>query len=612
MRLRRALVLAAACGGAAAIAVTAGAQVLDRTPAAAPILHKDLRSPLQRRGATPGSPGGTEAPAAAPATSASSVIGDEPAAGRNPSAIGTGDKILPEPPATAPPSSQEPVLGTKDFGADRETTFAPDGNTGADDDLTYVEAFNPSVVPFKRMTSLDAVDESYVLRVGSPALTELPVGGKPTPSWDRFWGSVLIDLEPGRDVPLPSVAPGMRILSYEVEPSTQLAFSRDGADNYYVRSEETGARGQHRLVFLVEADPGYFAPVVPRRIPLAEVARSPGAPAIPPLPAAVQAMARNVHYRLRVRPSDDLDEALAVLVRHFRAFEPRPFEASDGGIYWDLTINQAGVCRHRSFAFVITAKALGIPARFVANEAHAFTEVWVPGSGWIRIDLGGASNSLTVRNADGKTLYRPRGEDPFPRPAAYTEGGYSTLDGTLTGLTPEQLAEAETPRAPDGDGDGGGGSGSGDGDGNGGGGSADGDADGNGMVDPNFDLPGRSPSPGPAPGLPPIPAEAMRGKRPTRIEVAQVSSVGFRGETIGVEGVVRGADDAPAAGLRVEIYLAPAGRGGEGARMVGTTVTGADGRYRAEVLVPYEVSLDAHEVYVGTPGDDAQQPAISR
>ena len=46
-----------------------------------------------------------------------------------------------------------------------------------------------------------------------------------------------------------------------------------------------------------------------------------------------------------------------------------------GDIYLDLALQQKGVCRHRSFAFLVTALYLGIPTRMIANEAHAWVEV---------------------------------------------------------------------------------------------------------------------------------------------------------------------------------------------------------------------------------------------
>jgi len=582
-------------GIAAAAAVTAAAQVLDQS---APILHRDVRSP--RRG-VPGTPPGEKRP---PATSANAVIGDEPAAGRNPAAIGTGEKILPEPQPSEPPAPEEPVMGHDNFGADRETELKPDANTGPDSRLAYVEVFNPSVVPFKRLTSLGAVRDDWTLQISDEhTQTDLRVGGKPTPGFDRFWGSVMIDLTPGMDLPLPSVAPQMRILSYEVEPRTDLVFSKDGADNFYVRSEEPGAKGLHRLVFLVEADPIYFAPRMPRTSTrVDEVARTRGAPPLPQLPRDVMESARQVHQFLRVKSGDPLGPTLNRLIAHFRAFAPKDIPNVTGRkLYETLVVEQAGVCRHRAYAFMITANALGIPTRFIANEAHAFTEVWVPEQGWIRVDLGGASNQLEVRNADGKSMYRPRGTDPFARPEEYTNGGfsgYSNLrDDKVEGLSEEQKAEAHSPRDSSGNG------------GNGGNGD-------NGSVDPNFDpddqnLDDQSASPAPGDDLPVIPDEARKGKKPTSIEVTGATPVGFRGEAIEVSGGVRGEDGKGLAGLPVNIFLAPAGSGGNHAVMVGHAVTDADGAFTADVVVPYGMSLEPHEVYATTDGDRQQQPAVS-
>src|SRR5437016_1903843 len=78
--------------------------------------------------------------------------------------------------------------------------------------------------------------------------------------------------------------------------------------------------------------------------------------------------------------------------------------------------------RHRAFAFLVSALAAGIPARYLSNEAHAWAEVWAPQKGWMRVDLGGAAVELDVANASDKTIHRPRGKDPFPKPRAYAEG----------------------------------------------------------------------------------------------------------------------------------------------------------------------------------------------
>ncbi|HET7499509.1 MAG TPA: hypothetical protein VFK02_00845, partial [Kofleriaceae bacterium] len=210
-----------------AIAAAAGLAIA-QTAATRHKLHEDLPSPSDRP--TPMIGGGGSG---------------------NPAAFAAGDKVLPRPPADRPTTTAakgEPVLGTGGFAVDRQTSMTPDGNTGPDATLHYVSVFNPDVLPFKRMSALDGVADDYTLRVAHTALAELTVGGATDKTRDRFWGSVLIQLAPGADVPLPSVAPDMRILSYEIKPPIAVRFEKDGADNFYVRTDESSASGTYRLV----------------------------------------------------------------------------------------------------------------------------------------------------------------------------------------------------------------------------------------------------------------------------------------------------------------------------------------------------------------------------
>jgi hypothetical protein len=90
-------------------------------------------------------------------------------------------------------------------------------------------------------------------------------------------------------------------------------------------------------------------------------------------------------------------------------------------VYLDLARGKKGLCRHRAYAFVVTARALGIGARFVQNEAHAWVEVAVPDAGYLRIDLGGASHGLTAHNAQDRPTYVPAQPDALPKPQVYKE-----------------------------------------------------------------------------------------------------------------------------------------------------------------------------------------------
>jgi len=102
-------------------------------------------------------------------------------------------------------------------------------------------------------------------------------------------------------------------------------------------------------------------------------------------------------------------EAVKKMVAYFRAFTPAedlPRKYDD--IYLDLTLSQRGVCRHRAFAFLVTALGLGIPARVVVNEAHAWVEVQGERL-WQRIDLGGAAGAIQDNASSARRRIRMAG-----------------------------------------------------------------------------------------------------------------------------------------------------------------------------------------------------------
>jgi hypothetical protein len=107
-------------------------------------------------------------------------------------------------------------------------------------------------------------------------------------------------------------------------------------------------------------------------------------------------------------------------VAYFRAFtdSDTPLAASKD-VYTDLAMSQKGVCRHRAYAFTITALALGIPTRMVMNEAHAWVEV-SDGRLWHRIDLGGAGRMQSEEAHTAEPYTAPT--DAFPWPANATRG----------------------------------------------------------------------------------------------------------------------------------------------------------------------------------------------
>ena len=549
---------------AVAIAAAAGLAIA-QTAATRHKLHEDLPLPSDKPSRMIGAGSGT------------------------PAAFAAGDKVLPKPPADRPgarPPGDEPVLGGGGFAADRRTTMTPDGNTGPDNTLHYVSVFNPDVLPFKRMSALDGVGDDYTLKITHTALVEVPVGGTTEKARDAFWGSVLIHLAPGQDVALPSVAPDMRILWYEVVPKIALRFEKDGADNFYVRSDEAGASGTYRLNFLSDADAGYFAPTLPTGghfTPLTVAAMAPQ-DIRPVLPDAVRRQAKRTIDRLGVDPEMDLGVVFNRLVGYFRAFQARPLPPSSGDIYRDLCDSQAGVCRHRAFAFMITANALGIPTRFVENEAHAFVEVWFPERRWQRIDLGGAALRMEVQNAGDKTLHRPRGDDPFEKPPEYKRN-YTQLDGDIKGLTHQQLADKHKTlgQAPA----------SGVFDAGSGAGAAAGGS-------PDRILPDQS-----------LPVVTRDPKKPSPVLIVTLADErAFRGAQLHVEGRASAAGKA-LPDHTVDVFLSRAGSGGSGSIFLGRAVTEADGAFRSEFAVPPTIQLERYEIWLSSPEDAYYNAALS-
>jgi transglutaminase-like putative cysteine protease len=516
------------------------------------------------------------------------VLGDTPREGKNPTAFSAGEKVLPEPPISDDPAAGEPIFGEKGIATDRRTEDSPDRNTKADSTLHYVAVFNPDVVPFKRLSVLDSVADDYTMRVLQPdAREEQPVGGKTTRDRDRFWGDLHVRLEGTEDVAIPSVAPDMRILSYEVDPPRHLVFSKDGADNFYVRTDEPGASGVFHLVFFADADAGYFAPSLPsdQHYTPAIVRKLAPPEVFHPVSDGIARAAKRTLDEIGIDDRTELSVAFNKLVEFFRAFEAKPLPTNGSGdIYRDLCDHQAGVCRHRSFAFMVTANALGIPTRYVTNEAHAFVEVWFPGRNWQRIDLGGAALRLEVSNAKDKTLHRPRADDPFAKPKEYSNG-YTQLEGDITGLSSQQLRDKHTPT---------------------------GDAMASGdFADPSMtdDDPDTDPgSIGPDPSLPVRQADPK--KLTPRIALFSASGVGYRGESMHVEGKVE-AGGAPLGDHLIEVFLAPAGQGGEHSLRIGRGTTEADGTYALDVDLPGKLELRNYEVFVSTREDARYNAAIS-
>ncbi|HEX7478230.1 MAG TPA: transglutaminase domain-containing protein [Polyangiales bacterium] len=461
----------------------------------------------------------------------------------------------------------------------RSPSFRPDRLTELEGTLDYYEAFNPAIAPFKRVTTLDAIKldadgVTPVLVVSDSRRRELRVENPDTHApdarpRDRFWGDVLLDFSAGRTVPLPSVSPHSRILGVQTTPEAEVRIQRDAADNYFVQLVSPAPAGPVRMVFLTDAPRAYFGATVPH-LPLGSLASE-----LPPLEPSIARRGRGFAAELGITPKSDLHFALHTLTRYFRQWHESATPPADtGDIYLDLARGQKGVCRHRAYAFVVTAQALGLPARFVQNEAHSWVEVKLPQLGFMRIDLGGAAHGLQAHGASDRPVYTPAEPDSLPRPDAYRES-YSTLDHGVTGLRPK---EADVMGR---------------------------------WVSPSESSDGHAAAPavfmsGPnASG-----ARDHSARKPLVILLKDRTTAVLRGGKLSLTGRLTDSAGQGVPELRVEISLAAKTR--KDRMLLGVTVTDEAGYFRASLGIPPDLSVGDYRLVVLSPGNERFLPVVAQ
>lgn len=495
--------------------------------------------------------------------------------GGTPDAIVYRGELLPPPDPGPLRAGEQPMRADPGDGETveepgrRSADFRPDRQTELNGTVGYYTVFNPSIAPFKRVTALDAVRIEGgvpVLGIANRSRQPLRVEGAgidppDAPVRDRFWGSVVLDFREGATVPFPSVAPTSRILTLETDPPTPITIARDLAHNYYATAPSE-TRHSVRVTFLTDAPRSYFGQAIPDG-PVNEHQN-----AVPPMPASVQADALEFASDLGLGRTSTFREALEQLTRHFRSFEEssEPPENTQN-IYLDLSRGMRGICRHRAYGFVITAQALGMHARFVQNEAHAWVEVELPSdAGWLRVDLGGAATGLETRGDENRARYQSS-PDTLPRPSEY-ERAYeeaSRMSAQREGATGNTEGDGPTPASP---------------------------VDGPDVARPT-----------------PVPEGVDPSRGAVSLVVDRRRYEVFRGRELEVTGYARG-DGVGIQGLRVEVVLqAPRG---DSESLLGVTVTREHGYFRGVFGVRADLPVGDYVLSVRTPGDERWGGAVAR
>jgi hypothetical protein len=329
--------------------------------------------------------------------------------GAMPAAIDTRSGVLsaPSEPRTNSAASQVAYGGSATPDS-IDASYRIDRDTSRPDSVRYDDPFIPAVTPFKRLYAYDGLDEGFELVVHDKLLRPLDVGGEARPDDDQFYGDLFVDMVPGVPVRIPSVGPGARVLVARTEPALRFDLQRDGADNWFIVGD---VRKRVRLVLELAIARRAFGSEF-GEASWGELAR-----AVPVLPPAARAAASEVLSTIGISQAERPREAVRALVNYFRTFAPSddaPHASSGSALYSELALSKKGVCRHRAYAFVVTAMALGVPSRLVRNEAHAWVEVF-DGLQWHRVDLGGAASHIDYEQHSSEHQHKPP-VDPYQWP----------------------------------------------------------------------------------------------------------------------------------------------------------------------------------------------------
>jgi hypothetical protein len=376
-------------------------------------------------------------------------------------------------------------------------------------------------------------------------LRPIPLGGEVGVGDDAFFGDMTILSAPGARVRVPGVGPNARLIKLTTRPRSAIQLWRDGADNWYASADVSG---KLRLVTELAIDREAFASSYD------DVAWA-ALPRVPLQPArhrrAVAKVARAIGLR---RHSMSPKQVVSTMVAYFRSFaasEEPPADHDD--IYLDLALSRKGVCRHRAFAFLVTALNMGIPTRLIHNEAHAWVEVH-DGGRWRRVDLGGAAAQLS-QTAQGD---RPSHQPP-PDRFAWPTGRDSGAD---LAHRERQSSRRATPQ----------------------------------NTSPEAD-PGVVPSPTASPTHPGAPAS---------VTVDAIDHDVFRGLPLKLRGRVRARGRACE---RVRVVVAV--RSADEERDIGSLSTDERGVYDGSVVVPPDLPTGDYELFVRTPGGGACGSGVS-
>ena len=165
---------------------------------------------------------------------------------------------------------------------------------------------------------------------------------------------------------------------------------------------------RERIRYDMQSVPSYRVGMTESRMQLRRALRLPDG--VAPRARALAASWRGELSRGR----DVVQRALVMFREQPFIYTLAPPELGDNPVDQFLFETRSGFCEHYASAFTYLMRAAGVPARVVTgylggeinpldgylnvrqSEAHAWTEVWLPGEGWLRVDPTAAVSPLRI------------------------------------------------------------------------------------------------------------------------------------------------------------------------------------------------------------------------
>jgi hypothetical protein len=294
--------------------------------------------------------------------------------------------------------------------------------SGGDADVTCFAIFDPYLSGLKRHKVFDIVDADYTAKISTNGQYD-KISVSSNQRSNVFTGIITLDLtgiSSNDYIRIPSVAPNANIINYETAGGLTLDFYKDregGADNYYVKpTGQFPSSDYETLEYTTSCSDSYYFYDIPNDIPNDRTLNDISSGVLKTPPSSVQQKGNEVIDELGLTGETNLKTIVSKLYDHFSSFEGDTedndceIDPSEPDDYVATALSQCGCCYVRSFSCFITANCIGLPARLVTNECHAFVEIYLPDNGWTMMQLGGCGTDFS--NPDSNDPFDPDDSGP--------------------------------------------------------------------------------------------------------------------------------------------------------------------------------------------------------